>query len=374
MTLAPIRRWLRRDLQLPADHVEVVGYWRRRPTDEGDKAAEPATDAAERAHDLTELVAPMAISAAASLGLLETLAAGEADTTSLVRRAGTDVDATRRLLRYLAVLDVVAGDADGWRLGPVGWALIDDDGVAHLDSRDIGGIRDLTVLGLVDAVRTGSGVVDNVHGRPLRALLDEPKHAAAAYHRQSQAAWPVANALAAWDGWKSVTRLAIAGKAAGVHAHILAAAHPRLQTRVRALPSRLEPMRADLDRSIDDVVLRSRIGEDPGDLHTPLAEPADAILLVEALDDLPDDDARLAAQRLAEGLEPGGRILVASDALMPAQPDEHDLEDDLYQLCLHGARSRTEAELVSVIEQAGLGPVTRHTIGWGFVLLEAGSP
>jgi 2,7-dihydroxy-5-methyl-1-naphthoate 7-O-methyltransferase len=108
---------------------------------------------------LIDLVTPMAIRVAASLGLADLLAGGARSVEELARRSGADADALERLLRHLVCHGVfVEGEPGRFAINEPAALLVSDhpSGMrARLDLAGFGGHVDLALTGLLHTVRTG---------------------------------------------------------------------------------------------------------------------------------------------------------------------------------------------------------------------------
>ncbi|MGY0230919.1 methyltransferase family protein [Longispora urticae] len=109
----------RMELYVPGDHRDVLDAHL------GQHAEEPAERLLRL---LTGAWTTQALAAAAELGVPDAMDTdADTDVTDLAGATGTDPDGLARLLRYLAMLDVVAPGGDGFRLTELG-ALLRADG------------------------------------------------------------------------------------------------------------------------------------------------------------------------------------------------------------------------------------------------------
>ncbi|MGY5765713.1 SIP domain-containing protein [Brachybacterium sp. DNPG3] len=434
VSLAPIRRWLRREKQLPPEQLDVVGYWRRPPeratTAGTDPAAEPLADSEEDdLLHLAELTAPLALRVAVTIGLGPLLADGPASLPEIVRATGCDEGGIVRLLRYLDAagfatpvgpdVDPSATPATGpassadarWRWTDRAADMGDDrfEGRLRLDGPH--GLRELGVLGLLTAVRTGRGLDPEPALRALGIIAadDERERRAArlaaeaddaiylagplAEHLAGPAAGPAAGPDAGPDAGArteagllaDLRSLRISGRGADEIALALHRARPDLRLSILgdvvgggAAGDVVGSGDAGDAVSADDAgeagILRERLAaasapilvEDAGLFDAPDCD-ADAHLLVDLLDRYPDD-AAIAVLRRARAACRGGRVVLVGEALDDEALDEHECEDDLVGFARGEAGLRTRAQRDALIARAGLEVVGRASVGWGFDL------
>ena len=124
-----LRRHLVEDRGVPKEDIEFTGYWRRGEvvaleTDGAVPDPEKSITPFEKLHELTELVAPIAIRTAVELGVPELISRGVTSVADLAAKAGADERALGKLLRYLHALDVLTETEPGhYGLTPVGEVL-----------------------------------------------------------------------------------------------------------------------------------------------------------------------------------------------------------------------------------------------------------
>lgn len=370
LTLAPIRRWLRNEKELPKSQVDVTGYWRRQEVVLSDDDAtvqdlDASRDEDARFHELSELLPGFAVRIAATLGLAGAFDGDEQSVASLASRLDCDPVGLAKLLRYLAALDVVAPSGNGYRLTSLGRELEDDDvaGTLHLErshaARELAG-----ALSLLAAVRHGSGDHPRWFGGSWRdraiapgSLLDDR------IEHEAEDAVYVAGALAEAEVFAGPGELAIVGEGSTTIASALVDAHAGLCASILAAPSEIEALQR-LHGPHDRVRY-----EAVGPLSGP-PRPVGAVLIAGALGRLADADAVHLLRQAALGLEPGGSVLVFSEVLDPELADEHDYEHDLVEFALTGGGARNDDEHRRLFGAASLSVSGRSTIGWGYTLYE----
>jgi NADPH-dependent ferric siderophore reductase len=334
LTLAPIRRWLRRDKELTEDHVEVTGYWRRQELEAGDDAAVETVGDDERFHELIELAPGFALRVAATIGLGAAFDGSAQTIDELARRTGANPEGLRRLLGYLEPLGVVAMEGEAVRLTDLGGSL-DDDGLAErLSLEGYDAQRELAgLLALLESVRTGVGESERCGADSWAARVDaDPELLRQRREAEADEARWVADALAAAIPARG--ELVVSGRGADTYAAAIAKVAPSASVRV------VERV-ADLD------------------------EPVDGIVLASALDDLGDTSAAHLLRVARASIRPGGRLYVYTEGVAASLVGEHEAEDALVDFALSGGGTRTLEHHGELFERAELPAPERVTVGWG---------
>ncbi|MEV6521422.1 SIP domain-containing protein [Longispora sp. NPDC051575] len=354
-TLKGVRRHLKVDREVPRDHTDITGYWRRT-----EAARDDATH--ERLHALTDLAPGFAIRAAVTLGLVDLVHAGVADVAALADRTGSDPAGLEALLAYLVAIDVFAVDGSGrHRLTPLGEELAEDDHSHeeyHLDGARAA--LDLSLAGLVDTVRTGRAGYRTSAGVPLAtAIGTTPALAVSARSAVEETALWVAPAVVTGYDWSTVPDLTGVGNGAGAVVNALVGAHPGLRATIAGLPSALDAVRIHaLDPgSADRIELTPRSG---------LTPPAGAglYLFVRALDWLTDADAVLVLAETAGLLDAAGRVLLVEECRPEAVDDVDVLLHDLRLRCAFGSGLRAPGQVEALAGRAGLTVLSSRDLGW----------
>lgn len=382
LTLAPIRRWLKRERGLDREQVEVTGYWRRQAVAASSEDPElpedsDAESAAERLHELAEIVPGFAIRTAVTLGLAEAFDGAAKSPAELASALGVPEDGLARLLRYLAALEVL--EAEGtpdrhegmpadtttrYRLGAVGQILEEEHVQQELDLDGYHAYAEVAAcLSLLDAVRgTGEGHVRH-YGATHREYVEQtPALQASRIADAEEFAGYIAATLAGALPLAQLPTVAVAGPAAGELAHTLAGADQAVRVTVLGTPGELEQYAVNHPA-------HERVGTAVASLFEPLAERYSAVLLAGVLRNSGDADARhiLAGAAGSVRQEPEtGTVYVFERPLDPADIDEHDLEHDLIDYALTGGGARTDDELRGLFaEVSGLHLAGTRMVGWG---------
>lgn len=370
-----IRRHLVEDRGVPKEDIDFAGYWRRSEVvalenDGSVPDPERTVTPFQKLHDLTELVAPIAIRTAVELGVPDLVSRGVTGVTELAAKAGADERALGKLLRYLHTLDVVTETEPGhYALTPVGDVLTLDFIADRLHSAGVVGREMLGIHGLTESVRTGRPAYAAVTGQTFADVRAEQDYEDRHLERLAKFQPALAEPIATSDLLAGVRHLVIHSGGAGAHAREYVAAHESLRVTICALPAQADWLRRDLPATIPDERQRTRVGVLEQSVFEPGPE-ADAVLISRAFKTLPDADAAHALRRAAENLVPGGRVLLIEEVFDTDDLDEHDGEEDLIGLVCHGSGLRTAAELDAVIARAGLTRRAARTVGLGATVHE----
>ncbi|WP_246278260.1 siderophore-interacting protein [Phytohabitans rumicis] len=369
-TVRNIRRHLVEDRGVSKEDIEFIGYWRR-----GEVVALEADGAVpdpvktrtplEKLHDLTELIAPVAIRTAVELGVPELISRGVNAVKDLAVKAGADARALGKLLRYLHALDVLTETEPGhYGLTTVGEVLTVEFMADFLHPAGVAGREMLGIYGLTESIRTGQPSYASVTGQTYAEVRAEQDYEDRYLERLAKFQATLAEPIATSDILNGVRHLVLHSGGAGAQAREFVAAHENLRVTICALPAQSDWLRRDLLDSIPDEQQRARVSVVEQSVFEP-SPPADVVFIIRAFKTLADADAAHALRRAAENLLPGGRVLLVEDLFDTDDLDEHDGEADLLALTVHGSGVRTAAELDDVISRAGLERSTTHTVGWG---------
>lgn len=365
-----IRRHLVEDRGVPKEDIDFTGYWRRGEvvaleTDQALPDPEKTKTPIEKLHDLTELIAPIAIRTGVELGVPELISRGVTGVPDLAVKAGADERALGKLLRYLHALDILTETEPGhYGLTPVGEVLTLEFMIEALHPAGVVGREMLGIYGLTEAIRTGRPSYTSVTGHTYAEVRTEQDYEDRYLERLAKFQASLAEPVAKSDILTGVEHLVLHSGGAGAQAGEFVAAHPDLRITICALPAQADWLRRDLPATIPDERQRARVSVVEQSVFEP-SPPAGAVFIIRAFKNLADADAAHALRRAAENLLPGGRVLLIEDLYDTDDLDEHDGEADLLALTVHGSGLRTAAELDAVIARAGLVRRATHTVGWG---------
>ncbi|MFC6714814.1 siderophore-interacting protein [Branchiibius cervicis] len=307
MSLKPIRRYLK-ERGVPADCLEVSGYWRR--TEESPETA--------RLVRLLSLTPQIALRVAIREGVIARLEKAPTDPATLAADLGLNETAVRALARALVAEDVLAADesdpavnAGGLlSLGPVGqvmteeYAEVTDPRAQYLD---------LSVASVTAALHGQHGPRPEV---PQDLLTQDAAWATPSLVQHHEWDYPVA----------SVIGSAAPAVIAQLHSDV-----PNLPVATSGQPGR------------DGVIVACWW-----------------------LEQFTDDEALAALQELEAQCRPVGATVILAERLRDTdeQVHDHDAELDLQLLAAYGSGLRCAEEVESLVTAAGFAITTRQELGW----------
>ena len=369
MVVKPLRRWAKRDRQLPKECVDISGYWRAPTATTGSDAAGHEVvrtdDVAlfESVERHSDFLPAFAIRAAVSLGVFFEIDHGAVGAKSIAEACRAHAGATTKLLRMLESLDLVGCRGETYFLTETGKLLADPD-APWIEPYSMESIETRMRLGFVHldtVVRTGSPVgidglefadwmadsdrADDLHGE----LIEWPAYLAPAF--------PGAVSL---DG---VDTIAVVGEAGGVYLDaLLRVSQEDRRYSVAGLPSVTA-------RMLDDVgpARRGRVHRAEGSTLAGPSEPVDVLIAAGVLETLPDIDA---TDVLAQYIRAAERVVVPYRLRDPAVRSEQVLDEDLTNLCVFGSGFRTETEFRALVGAAGARILRVGQLGWGASVIE----
>ena len=314
-----------------------------------------------------------ALCATVELGIADTLADQPMDAATLARRAGTDSQATARLLRALVSLGVCECHGTVYGLTANGRLLAAGPGPSLRGWATLAG-RGLWAPwhGLADSVRTGLGHhARDGHDR-FEALDGDAEAASAFQQAMSELTALIAGPVAAIIGGRLVGTghiVDVGGGHGGLLAAVLAS-RPGWHGTVFDRPH----ARAGAERLLREEGLADRVAIISGNFFDGV--PAgDVLLLKSVLHDWGDNCSALLLRRCADALSPRG-MLLAVERLMPEAPSDLPAHralcrSDLNMLIGPGGCERTESEFRALFATAGLSIVAVTPSAAGFVVIEA---
>ncbi|GJF27902.1 hypothetical protein KNE206_06020 [Kitasatospora sp. NE20-6] len=301
---------------------------------------------------MTGAWATQAVAVAAELRLVDHLDTAPRPTPErLAALTGTDPDALRRLLRYLAALGVLAPDGDTYRPTPVGLPLRSGgEGSLHPLALLYGGpfYRSFGELGY--AVRTGRDAFVHTFGEHhfpyfarhpgLADLFDRSMAAGAAMFG------PVAELA---DFARARTVVDVAGGNGELLGRILGA-HPHLEGVLLERAHVVEAARDTLVKA--GCADRCRLVT--GDFTEAVPEGGDVYLLSRVLHDWDDRQCLGILRRLAAAMPAHAELLVV-ERLLPGPGEDPSLAVpwDVHMLCNVGGRERTAGHYAALLAEAG---------------------
>ncbi len=294
-----------------------------------------------------------ALYVAAKIGVADRLVDGPVPVEQLASDLDADPLALSRLLRTLGSLGVFSEAEPGaYGLTPLGATLVSD--------RE-GSMRDLALMwmethyapfaGLLETVRTGDCAATQHYGQPFFSWLsDQPEQVDRFSRAMANLTDGIkAGAIASYAFPQSGTIVDVGGADGALLARVLASA-PAATGIVFDLPHVV----AEAAPTLKGHGLGDRLTSEGGDFFEAVPGGGDAYLLSMVLHDWNDVDATRLLSNIRDAAAPGTRVL-AFELVMPQGDQPHMSKMiDLTMLGMLNGRERTEAEMRSLFEGAGL--------------------
>lgn len=320
--------------------------------------------ARRRAGQLFDLCAGFVYSqvllACVRLRLFEHLADGPKALGELSARLALEPAAAERLLRAAIALELVDRRGHGlYGLGPLGAALVGDDGVLAMVEHHALFYEDLRdPVGLLRERGKGTGLSGYW---PYAAAADAgglSPEAVAGYTRlMSASAERVADEVLAAYPFQRHDCLLDVGGGDGLFATRAAQRHPSLRVMLFDLPA--VAARAEARFAREGIALRASAhgGSFRAD---PVPEGADVVTLVRILHDHDDDVVLELLRAVHRALPPGGTLVIAEP--MSGVPGTERMADayfGFYLLAMGTGRARTPQEIGALLARSGFGAPRR---------------
>ena len=294
-----------------------------------------------------------ALYVAAKLGVADALVDGPAPLDQLAAKVDADPVALSRLLRTLASLGVFSEtDPGSFGLTPLGSTLVSDQP---------GSMRDLALMWmethyepfarLLGTLRTGESAATEHYGQPFFSwLADQPEQV----DRFSRAMANLTNgikagAVASYD-FSAAGRIVDVGAADGALIANIISTTPGTTGVAFDLPHVV----AEAAATVKSYGLGDRLTTEAGNFFDEVPGGADTYLLSMVLHDWNDIDATRLLTNICAAAAPGTRVL-AFELVMPTGSEPHMSKMiDLTMLGMLDGRERTDAEMRTLFEGAGL--------------------
>lgn len=294
-----------------------------------------------------------ALYAAAVLGVPDDLAAGPRAVTATATALGLDADALGRLMRTLGSIGIV-GETE-----PATYALTDLGRTLVTDAP--ASMRDLALMwmethyapfaGLAGTIRTGRCAATEYYGRPFFDWLgDHPEQVGRFTAAMANLTDGIKiGALDAYDFAGLRTIVDVGGADGAVLAHILDR-HPHARGVSLDLPHVVGAAQETSKR----FGLGERLQLVEGDFFTEVPAGADAYLLSMVLHDWDDERAAQILSTIRNASSVGTRVLSIELVVPPGDTPHMAKMTDLTMLGMLTGRERTELELRTLFDRAGL--------------------
>lgn len=311
--------------------------------------------ARRRARGLFDLVAGFTYSqilaACVQTGLLDLLADGPLDTTTIATHVDLPLAGAERLLRGAAALGLVEPLGSAWALGSGGAALRGNGGIVEMVAH-----HHLLYADLADPVallrRGGGGGQLSRHWHYAESSGRGEAGAVAAYSALMASSQPMvaAQAIDAYP-FRRHRRLLDVGGGEGAFLQAVAARVPGLALGLFDLPA----VGARARERFASAGITPRTSVFGGDFLTdPLPTGYDLISLIRVLHDHDDEPALALLRNIRAALPVGGRLFIAEPmAGTPGAEAVGDAYFGFYLLAMGSGRPRSSAEIGSMLRAAG---------------------
>jgi hypothetical protein len=279
---------------------------------------------------------------ASQLGVAEALKDGPRTGQEVAEAVGADAAAMTRVLRGLALEDVVSERDGRFALTQIGAFLPAMAGVLRVR----GELYYHGAEGLLDALKEGGTAFERMYGAPFFAhLAQHAAHEAAFDASMAGRSHQEASAVVAAYDFTRFQTLVDVGGGRGVLLGAVLNAAPDLRGTLVDRPAAVAAARAALGDRAECV---------DGDFFEGVPADADAYVLSRILHDWHDAEARRILAVCREAMRPDATLLII-DAILPerAKDEPGAIRMDLHMLLLFGARERTEAEFRTLLAETG---------------------
>ncbi|MDS0135824.1 MULTISPECIES: methyltransferase [unclassified Amycolatopsis] len=292
-----------------------------------------------------------AVSAAATLGVADALAAGPRPVDDIAKEIDAHAPTLYRLLRACADFDLFEEQDDRvFALTELGHALRTDSPLSMRGfARWVGDPADrFSWSGLADSVRTGRSAFEQVHGQDVWAYMATHPDTASVFNDAMTSASDqmIKPVVAAYDFSRFGRVVDVGGGHGALLAEILRTnpgVHGVLYDQPEVVAGASHPDVAD------------RLSVVGGSFFESVPPGGDAYLLSNVIHDWDDEKSARILSRVRDAMAPDARVLLA-EVVMPgkAEPAATVKLMDLNMLVLCDGKQRTEAEFAELFRSAGL--------------------
>lgn len=294
-----------------------------------------------------------ALYCAAKLEVADRLADGPRTVDELAAETGADREALRRLLRSLAAIGVFTEpESDVFQRNALGAVLASDAP---------GSMRDLALMWmethyapfgeLIDTIRTGANAATRHYGQPFFNWLgSNPEQVARFSSAMANLTDGIKRAAVSAYDFSGAGTIVDLGAADGALLAFVLANNPNVTGVAFDLPRVV----AAAEATVVGYGLGERLTQTAGNFFDAVPTGGDTYVLSMVLHDWNDDDASLILSNISKAARPGTKV-VAFELVVPAGNAPHMSKMiDLTMLGMLEGRERTDEEMRSIFERAGL--------------------
>jgi len=289
----------------------------------------------------------------ARLGVPDAIAAGKSSSAAVAKQCGSDLDATRRLLRAATGLGLFVEETpDNFRLTSVGDTLranapgsLRDFAIAETDQGHW-----LSWGGMAEAVKTGERAAPKALGQEIFEWYEShPQDGVAFAGAMGNLSAMVAGEVASVCDFSPSAKIVDIGGSHGELLVTILKKHPGLSGTVFDLPEVAKRTAGILQQE----GLADRAEAVGGDFFADV--PAgDVYLLKQVLHDWNDSQCRAILSRCANRLNPGGKVLIVEMIIPDDNSPSMASMMDMNMLVMLPGRERSLSEYRSLLDGAGL--------------------
>lgn len=306
---------------------------------------------------LGSLHTPMAIRVAATLHLCDHIKDGSTTIDDLAKATETHPGTLLRLLRHLVAVDILTVDDTHTHYGltELGNVLTDNHPAGQRLWHDLDQViahADVSLMSLLDAVRTGEETYSKTYGMPFYDHLSANPQLRESFDTLFSFDRDIAfEAPAQAVDWSDVRQVLDLGGGTGGFITAIARHNPDIEFTLFELPTVIPAAR----EAIGQDGLTGRVTFLPGDFREEVPHGHDVIILAFVLHNWPDPDAQALLKRCSDAINEGGRIIVLEREDTAADSyNERFTELDIRTLVFLGGRLRLREEWADLAATAGL--------------------
>ncbi|SEG87477.1 Dimerisation domain-containing protein [Actinacidiphila yanglinensis] len=295
-----------------------------------------------------------AVSAAAELGIADTLGDGPRTVEEIAEEVGAHAPTLYRLLRACADIELFEERPDRvFALTELGDALRSDSPVSLRDFAIWTGLpaERGAWTALAGSVRTGAPAFEGVHGSSVWDHIRRHPDVAGVFDRaMTQTSRQIIGSIVAAYDFGGLHTLVDVGGGRGALLSAILAANPGLHGVLYDQPEVV----AEAGPVLKGAGVAERCTTEAGSFFDAVPRGGDAYLLSNIIHDWDDEPSIRILSTVRAALPAHGRVLLVEAVLPAGRPALNVKLMDLDMLVLCGGRQRTEAEFAALLEPAGM--------------------